>query len=446
MGLASCSPPEGDVAPRRPAVVGGAPEVAPRRSAVVGGAAEAGDPAVVAILARRVECEGASPTLLCTGTLVAPRAVLAAAHCLDAFGPEGAYEIVFGPSADGPGVYARRALAHPDYDAATHEHDLAVFELAGDAPAAPAALPGAGFAIAADAPARVVGFGETRRPDQPAGVKRGGLTRVTTVTEGAFEAAASPAMSCSGDSGGPVFVAGAAGEVLAGVTASGDPACKERAFNVRVDAHLDFITARLAEITARPASAPSIAPGAVCAGACATGDDCPAGLRCEADFSGRKRCTLPGAGVGSLGAICQGDAGCAVGDRCVRAGDGLCACFHPCDALGAPDPGDGGSNSGGDRGGAAGLGAASPDANGEADGCALVHPPSPRGLAAWPFVAGLGLLRRRSSQRARGRPLRGRTLPRRARARGRCLRPSRRGTGRPAPPDRAERPASARRR
>jgi trypsin len=421
VGLAACSPPEGGVAPRRSAVVGGAPE--------------AGDPAVVAILARRVECEGASPTLLCTGTLVSPRAVLAAAHCLDAFGPEGAYEIVFGPSVDGPGVYARRALAHPDYDAATHEHDLAVFELAGDAPAAPAALPGEGFALAADAPARVVGFGETRRPDQPAGVKRGGLTRVTTVTDGAFEAAPSPAMSCSGDSGGPVFVAGAAGEVLAGVTASGDAACKERAFNVRVDAHLDFITARLAEIAARPASAPSIAPGAVCAAACATGDDCPAGLRCESDFSGRKRCTLPGAGVGSLGAICQGDAGCGVGDRCVRAGDDLCACFHPCDAIGAPDPGIGGSG-GSSGGGAAGPGGSSPAPNGEADGCALVRIPSPRGLAGWPFAAGLGLLRRRSSRR--GRALRGRTLPRRARARGRCLRPSRRGTGRPAPPDRAE--------
>jgi hypothetical protein len=373
-------------------------DVAARRAWVVGGSPAAGDAAVVAILARRVECEGASPTLLCTGTLIAPRAVLAAAHCLDAFGPDGAYEIVFGPTIDSPGVQARRALAHPAYDAATHEHDLAIFQLSRDATSAPAILPAAGFAVASGASARVVGFGATRDDAEPEGIKRSGLTRVTVVTEGAFEASADPSMSCSGDSGGPVFVAGAAGETLAGVTASGDAACNDRAFNVRVDAHLDWIRARLAEIAAPPAVGSTIDPAALCTGACATNDDCPADLRCEADFSGLRRCTLPGAGVGSLGAACQADGGCVVGDRCVRSGEGVCACFHPCDALGLP-AGSGGSSPG--KSGAAGSSGTSPAAAEQDEGCSIAHVASPRGLARWPLAA-LWLLCRRVSKRGRG--------------------------------------------
>ncbi len=347
--------------------------------------------------------------MLCTGTLITPRAVLAAAHCLDAFGPEGAYELVFGPNLEGPGVLARRALANPKYDPATHEHDLALFELARDAAVAPATLPGPGFTVATGAPARVVGFGATRREGEPIGVKRSGLTRVTALADGSFEAAPDPAMSCSGDSGGPVFVAGASGEVLAGVTASGDPACNERAFNVRVDAHLDWVNARLAEFAAAPAPAPSIAAGAICSEACATRDDCPVGLRCEPDFSGRRRCTLPGAGVGSLGAACQADPGCDAGDRCVRSGEGACACFHACDAIGTPDAGGAGGAIGVGGAGDAGRAAEPPAGADEADGCAFARAPRARSVGAWPLAA-LLLLRQPLGRLPRAR----RARPRRA--------------------------------
>ncbi|HEU4409865.1 MAG TPA: trypsin-like serine protease [Polyangiaceae bacterium] len=377
----SCARPEGG---------GPAGDAAAARSAIVGGASTAGDPAVVAIVARRVECEGASPTLLCSGTLVAPRAVLAAAHCLDAFGPEGAYEIVFGPSVEGEGVAVRGAEAHPAYDPATHEHDLALFELARDAPVAPAALPPAGFAPAPGAAARVVGYGVTRDEAEPEGVKRTGGTVVSAVTATAFEAAAAPSMSCSGDSGGPVLLASAAGEVVAGVTASGDPACRERAFNVRVDAHLDWLLARLGAIVAAPpAPEPSIAPGDLCSAACAGHAECPADLRCASDFSGASRCTLAGAGVGALGAACRADAECGGGGRCVRTSGAACACFRPCDPMGLP--GTGGPPPPGASGGWGGDG----------DGCALATPA--RG-GAGPFAAlvTLWLVRRRGQSRRAG--------------------------------------------
>ncbi|MFY0583072.1 trypsin-like serine protease [Cystobacter fuscus] len=63
---------------------------------MVGGTEAPGDEAVVALVARRVRCSGESLTLLCSGTLIAPDVVLTAAHCLDVFGPEGAYEVFLG--------------------------------------------------------------------------------------------------------------------------------------------------------------------------------------------------------------------------------------------------------------------------------------------------------------------------------------------------------------
>ena len=69
---------------------------APARQAapVVDGTAAPADDAVVALIARRVRCTGEPLTLLCSGALVAPDVVLTAAHCLEVFGPEGAYEVL----------------------------------------------------------------------------------------------------------------------------------------------------------------------------------------------------------------------------------------------------------------------------------------------------------------------------------------------------------------
>src|SRR4051812_26200904 len=71
------------------------------RSAVTHGAPDSDDPATVALVLPVAVC-GQPPIVFCTGTLVAGRAVLTAAHCLqDA--PAGAIQVFFGADAHGTG-------------------------------------------------------------------------------------------------------------------------------------------------------------------------------------------------------------------------------------------------------------------------------------------------------------------------------------------------------
>jgi len=273
--LAACAPTH---APEAPAVA---------RGAVVGGTEAPEDGAVVALVARRTRCSGEPLTLLCTGALVAPDVVLTAAHCLDVFGPEGAHEVYFGtrplpePEPGGRFVRVARAVIHPGYERATHTLDAALLRLAEPVEVPPLALPETGWgALEVGQSVRVVGYGETRDAAAPAGLRRQGGLVVTEVGESAFRAGPGPGMSCVGDSGGPVLARGADGrEVLVGVTASGDVACRQEAVNVRVEALLaDFLQPFLAEPPAP--SGPVLAPESLCSTPCAHDAECPSGLAC----------------------------------------------------------------------------------------------------------------------------------------------------------------------
>jgi hypothetical protein len=297
------------------------------RAPVIGGEPDPGDPAVVALVARRARCEEPDLTLLCTGTLVAQRVVLTAAHCLDVFGEDGQYEVFFGSQVGGAGRFAlvTSARRHPSYDPATHEHDLALLRLAEPvADVAPAILPGALLHPAAAELVRVVGFGTTAVGQLASGEKRFGWMSIAEVSTTGVTTAPSPAMSCTGDSGGPVF----SGEVLLGVSASGDPGCRTYAFNVRVDAALgDVIQPFLAETDAAPSGYGDITSTGFCGGECAGPQDCPAGLACDSG-----RCMLRSLREGDFGNACDADGQCA-SKTCARllpAGAGACRCFRPC--------------------------------------------------------------------------------------------------------------------
>ncbi|WNG21771.1 trypsin-like serine protease [Cystobacter fuscus] len=293
----------------------------------------------MALVARRVRCAGESLTLLCSGALIAPDVVLTAAHCLDVFGPEGAYEVFFGarllPETRTEGRFVRvaRAVRHPDYERETHAHDVALLRLAVAVEVAPLRLAGPGEdVLMPDGAARVVGFGDTR-DGAPPGVRRQGGLRVTQVRPDVFLAGPDPAMSCVGDSGGPVLVRDAeGGEVLAGVTVSGDFACQKEAVNLRVDAVRDsFLQPFLDERPEPPG--PGLALDALCTRTCTRDADCPAGLACAETADASRRCFLPALQPGDYGASCAEDAQCGAGGVCARLepeGDDMCRCFTPC--------------------------------------------------------------------------------------------------------------------
>lgn len=173
--------------------------------------------------------EGARKTTFCGATLIAPRVVLTAAHCL--IGVEPRTRVVFGRQGFDGGALAYRRIAGvsvPSQRRPGELVDLALLWLTKDVPITPVALgdpttppPPAGQ------PAVVLGWGITASGGQPAGLRMGmEVIRSITGCRGAYanrlgvpsiDAAldicarpVKPGGACSGDSGGPLVIGDAA--------------------------------------------------------------------------------------------------------------------------------------------------------------------------------------------------------------------------------------------
>ena len=306
--------------PRGPAV---------KKQAVLGGAPEPGSPAVGAIVPVAPTCGEpvAAAPITCTGTLVAPRVVLTAAHCVENEDAPQVLSVVFASE-------PARALAservrtvegrlHPAWRAG--ENDIGVLILSEDAPVAPVTLDGTGLPEdVVGRLTRVVGFGIDDQGST--GGRRSGTARVTAVGQGTFAIEAAPGMTCGGDSGGPSFLELDGTERLVGVTSFGDLACT-RGTNTRVDVHAEFLRTILDEVARAPPTRPALDLTVdACTAVCQRHADCPLGMACVTRPGGDRSCAVAGLEAGRFGAACIGAEGARL---CVKAGE-TCRLWLPC--------------------------------------------------------------------------------------------------------------------
>lgn len=179
----------------------------------------------------------------CSGTIIAPRRVATAAHCLG--GGASGLDVAVGPSVYAPEhiLPVTAAVQHPQYDGYTMTNDIAYLELGEDAPVAPIGVASTGPAVGESL--LFVGYGfDNGVTGSGIGVKRRVSIPVTGVDATTFRYDHSSRQTCSGDSGGPALRIDSSGvPVLAGVTSYGDRYCVDYGVDTRTDTYLEFLGA-----------------------------------------------------------------------------------------------------------------------------------------------------------------------------------------------------------
>ena len=296
---------------------------------LVDGTADTEHPAVVAIVEHRGRCD-APEQVRCSGTLIAPRVVLTAAHCLDGVRPD-ELEVAFGADLRGPAgaaIAIQDAELHPAYLGRPDDPDLALLLLAEPAPSSipPQQMVSGVVTIAGGTPLTLVGYGA------PADHQDGGQ-RVTAVTAldsiaGERITTVGDGVPCGGDSGGAVTATNGSGEFLIGVIDASGAGCVNPGLATALGPSIDtFIQPFIdAAATAPPPARPSLTSLDACAAACATVDDCPLGMLCLPE-DGASHC-----GYRASRTVAYGDA-CTTGADCAAVGQGAertCRVAAPC--------------------------------------------------------------------------------------------------------------------
>ncbi|HOX45204.1 MAG TPA: trypsin-like serine protease [Myxococcota bacterium] len=329
------------------------PRLAPHEGRIIYGSLDT-DPAHAAVVAVT------SASSLCSGTLIAPRVVLTAAHCAE--GMQAAdMQIHFGNNLrTATAVDVEALLVHPAYVPLSgqdpSQNDLALLRLAGPPPEGVVPIPNLPGHMGLTEPdlgvaLEFVGFGEDEFG--VTGLKLSGVNSLQwlcvephgcTIVLGATAPPNSlcyderPAGPCSGDSGGPALLMRGNLEFVAGATSFGDESCRYYGCSTKVDAFQAWIDEFAAGSLGAACAADGDCLGGVCARGVCCAEACPGACSsCGVPgYAGSCRRLPDGAACGD-GDPCTGEESCLAG-VCLESGppacdDGLACTRDSCRAM-----------------------------------------------------------------------------------------------------------------
>ena len=182
--------------------------------------------------------------VFCTGTVIAPRKVLTAAHCADSQSVADQIGIGASDAAIEQTVPVEKSTPHPSYDSQTLAFDVAVLTLGEDAPVAPVALNTSMDDSWVGRQIRLVGYGVNDGAAQTgSGTKRMVDIEIGEVTATHMLYTDTGGKSaCNGDSGGPALLDDNGNLTVVAVASYVNmQGCTGGGGHYRVDALLDWI-------------------------------------------------------------------------------------------------------------------------------------------------------------------------------------------------------------